>query len=181
MKTEEFGKMYLQNRDKIVEELTKEKIYDDDLMNETYIDLYEESQKNEIQDFEAAFLCFYTNRYKWKKKQDSCIIHCDNAQLAALEIEDESDLEDREQIGQRVDALMDYVDKTTFPGERKPELNRKVLHMRLDGKTYEEIGAEIGMDANSVLHVEQRMHKIIRKNIQNMPKSVNECHVGHPI
>ena len=181
MTTEQFGELYLQYEENIKKVLNSKMIFDQDLFDDTYIALFEDSQKNEIQDFEAAFLCFYTNRYKWKKKQDSCIIHCDSAQLAALEIEDESDLEDREQIGQRVDALMDYVDKTTFPGERKPELNRKVLHMRLDGKTYEEIGAEIGMDANSVLHVEQRMHKIIRKNIRNMPKSVNECHVGHPI
>ena len=45
----------------------------------------------------------------------------------------------------------------------------------------EQIGAKIGMDANSVLHVAQRMTKIIRKNVKNMPKQPNECHVGHPI
>ena len=71
MTKEIFGAMYLKYEKNIKKVLNSKKIFDQDLFDDTYIALFEDSQKNEIQDFEAAFLCFYTNRYKWKKKQDS--------------------------------------------------------------------------------------------------------------
>ena len=182
MSSEEYFETYMASREQIEKNLRKMGIYDEDLLSDTMIDLHEWLQTNETEkNFVGLFTEFYHNRYKWQKKHDSPIVHLDNTQLAALHISDETDWQFREEIGQKADAILEYVDKTTFKGERKPELNRQVLHMWLDGMSYEQIGAKIGMDANSVLHVAQRMTKIIRKNVKNMPKQPNECHVGHPI
>ena len=181
MNETEFAKAYLQYEENIKKVLNSKKIYDEDLLHDTYIDLYEWTQDNTVDNFVNVFVEFFQKRYNWREKNESQLESYDNEHLAALEIIDESDWRARERRGQLADAILEYVDNVTFPNERKPELNRKVLHLWLGGMTYEEIGAEIGMDANSVLHVAQRMLKIIRKNIKNMPKVENECHVGHPI
>ena len=50
MTKEIFGAMYLKYEKNIKKVLNSKKIFDQDLFDDTYIDLYEESQKNEIQD-----------------------------------------------------------------------------------------------------------------------------------
>ena len=171
MNENDFANSYLQHEETIKKVLRSKKIYDEDLLHDTYIDLCDWLQTNETKkSFGGLFMEFYQNRYKWQKKQDSQLVHCDNAQLAAINIIDETDWEYREELGLKADAILDYVDKTVFPTERKPELNRQVLRMWMDGMTYQQIGAQIGMDANSVLHIVQRMIKNIRQNIKNMPK-----------
>ncbi len=172
MTEEKFGKTFLNNKADIENELKGLKIFDNDLLDDTYIDLFEWSQSNEILDFKNTFLSFYNKRHKRLTDRD---VHFTNVTPQEMLKYDRIDtgsenVEYNEWIGQRVDKIIEYVDSVVFPHEHKPELNRQVLHMWLDGMTFEQIGAELGMDANSALHIKDRMIEKIRKHIKNMPK-----------
>ena len=56
MDTEEFGKRYLECAEDIANVLRGEKIYDEDLVHDTYIAVYEYSQKAEIVDMSESLI-----------------------------------------------------------------------------------------------------------------------------
>ena len=64
MTPEQFAQAYLTHEEYIQKVLRSLKIYDDDLLHDTYIALYEHSQHAEIEDFTNTFVAFYRARDK---------------------------------------------------------------------------------------------------------------------
>lgn len=174
MTAKDFGDTYLRYQESIKKVLNSKKIYDEDLLHDTYIALYEHSQHAEIQDFVNAYVEFYKKRYNWRKKQESQIEHYDHAQFAELEIFDESVGEDalnerldnnrttyREQCLARLPELLEYYLKHPHPDERNHERACKILQMHLEGCSFREIARKLKLDVATV-------HKYFSRTIEHI-------------
>lgn len=151
METTEFGKRYLESEGSITKVLRGLRIYDEDLLHDTYIALYEHSQQAEIGDFVNTFVAFYRARYKRRGQHESHYITCDyTTMVEQFDREDESDLDYRERVAQRVDDILAKYAENPLPGERNHERSVKVLQLYRDGLTFREIAAELGIDVAAV-------------------------------
>ena len=151
MEAEEFGQTYLQQEATIAKVLRKQKIYDEDLMHDTYIALYEHSQKEEINDFVSMFVTFYKNMRKRRKKEADYFETCDNAtMIEKYDRIDEDDWERRERIMQRIDVIIAEFSENPLPGERKHERACAVIDLYRNGLTFREIADELGIDVAAV-------------------------------
>ena len=174
MNETEFGKAYLANINDIENEIKALKMYDEDLLHDTYIDLYEWSQSNEILDFVNTYVEFFKNRYKWRDKEEDPLVAYDNEHLAALEIIDES--QDVEIIDRDIDLLnelrsdeykeqlrkmLNYYYRHPQPGERNHKQACKVLRYFLDGKSEREISHKF-----NIAH--QTVHQYITRTIERL-------------
>ena len=64
MTSQQFGEKYLQYEENIKKVLKSREIYDEDLLHDTYIALYEYAEtKNRVRNFVNTFVDFYMKRY----------------------------------------------------------------------------------------------------------------------
>ena len=151
MDTEEFGKRYLQYEQDIEKVLRGLKIYDEDLMHDTYIALYEHSQEAEIGDFVDAFVAFYKARYKRRGEHESYYVTCDNQTMVEkYDRIDEDDWEYREQLGDKIDKLMAYYRTHPSPGEHNHERSCEVLTLYRSGLSNVDIAKTLKIDESTV-------------------------------
>ena len=151
MEAEEFGQRYLQHEEDITNVLRKQKIYDEDLMHDTYIALYEHSPHPSAEDFVKTFVRFYRNLYDWQNKREQPCIVCDDEEITEkFDRADESDLEYREKIGERVDKLIAYFCTHPLPGERNHQRACEILRMYCQGLSYVEIAKRLKIDESTV-------------------------------
>ena len=167
MTEQEFGELFLRYNENIRKVLKSKKILDEDLINDTYIALYEDSQHNEIGDFVNAYVV-------------------SNVQLAALEIIDESqeveildrhidyDLEQftaectiRDDDKERLQQLLEDYYKHPQPDERNHKRACKILKLYLQGKSEREI-------ANKLKIAQPTVHQHIGRAIKRM-KAITLC------
>lgn len=146
-----FAQTYLQYEQNIVKVLRSQKIYDEDLLHDTYIALYDHSQHAEIRDFLKTFIAFYRTRCKRRIEHESPYIACDNATLVEhFDRPEETDLDYREQIGRRVDNLIGYYCAHPLPGERNHKRACEILLLYREGLSYVEIAKRLKIDESTV-------------------------------
>ena len=180
MTSQQFEKLYTANEAGLIKTLTKQRIYDEDLFQDTCLALCEFAKHNDIPDFRQAFLDKYDTLVKRQGQRQLDIVHLDNAQLAALEIIDDSqdvaildraiDIdagqfsavctccdEDRERLQQLLD---DYY-KHPQPGERNHRRACRILRLFLSGKSEREI-------ANMLHVIQPTVHQYIERTIERL-------------
>ena len=150
MTPEKFAQAYLKHEEYIKKVLRSLKIYDDDLLHDTYIALYEHSQHAEIEDFTNTFVAFYRARDKRQTEREAHYTCCDNTQLLNYDRPDESDLAYREQVGRRVDRLLRYYATHSQPGERNHKRTLKILRLYCQGLTEQEISDKLKISQQAV-------------------------------
>ena len=163
MTTKELEKLYLANEEDLRNILRSQDIYDEDLFQDTCLALCEFAQHNEIVDFRQSFLDKYDALIKHVGRQEIDCVHLDNAQLAELEIIDES--QDVEIIDRDIDLLnelrsdeykeqlrkmLNYYCRHPQPGERNHKQACKVLRYFLNGKSEREISHKLNISQQAV-------------------------------
>ncbi len=151
MNSEQFGKTYLRYEANIAKVLHQLKIYDEDLLHDTYIALYNHSQHAEIRDFVNTFVAFYQNLNKRREEHDSHYQACDNAtMIERYDRIDEDDWEYRERISAQIDIVIKKIRRKKFPGEHTHKRAIKVLMLYREGLTFREIASKLGIDVAAV-------------------------------
>jgi len=166
MTSEQFGKTYLQHEQDIANVLRKQRIYDEDLLHDTYIALYEHSQHEEINDFVSTFVSFYRSRYKRRDEYEENYECYDHSQLLNFDKPDESDLEYREQVGERVDKLIDDFCAHPLLGERNHERACEILKLYREGLSYVEIAKRLKIDESTAKKYFKRTIKRIKSHAE---------------
>ncbi len=165
MTGQEFGEKYLQYEDNIKKVLKSREIYDEDLLHDTYIALYEYAEtKNWIRNFVNTFVDFYMKRYMRREEYESNYDAYDDEQMYHLEIEDESDLDYREEIGKRVDKLIRYYSEHRQKGERNHRRATKILRLYRQGLTEREISNKLKIS-----------HQAIHQSLEHTIESLKGC------
>ena len=165
MNSEEFGKTYLQHEQDIKNVLLGLKIYDEDLMHDTYLALHEHSQEAEIGNFVDAFVAFYKNLRKRQKKEAENFEVCDYMTMVEkYDRIDEDDWRRRERIMQSIDDMIEEFYKNPHPNERNHERACDVLELYRNGLTFREIARELGIKCSTVHEYYRRATKRLKAN-----------------
>ena len=149
----------------IVKVLRKQKIYDEDLLHDTYIALYEHSPHPDAEDFVKTFVTFYRNLHDWQNKRES---HCetyDYNQLATLHIIDETDWRKREQSLQRLEKLLNYYYTHPQQDEHHHKRACKILRLFLKGLSERKISRRLKISQQAV-----------NQSIQRTIERLKSCH-----
>lgn len=152
MTSEQFANLYLQHQTDILKVLNSKRIFDADLLHDTYIALHDHAQQATIDDFVSTFVAFYRARYKRRSVHESHYMVCDNATLTEHydRAEEESDLDHREQVGQRIDCLLRYFASHPQPGERNRKRTCKILRLYCQGLNESEISDKLKISQSAV-------------------------------
>ena len=152
MTSEQFANLYLQHQTDILKVLNSKRIFDADLLHDTYIALHDHAQQATIDDFVSTFVAFYRARYKRRSVHESHYMVCDNATLTEHydRAEEESDIDHREQVGQRIDRLLRYFASHPQPGERNHQRTCKILRLYCQGLNESEISNKLKISQQAV-------------------------------
>jgi DNA-directed RNA polymerase specialized sigma subunit, sigma24 homolog len=151
MDSNTFGQTYLQNESTIILILRRLGIYDDDLLHDTYIAVYQHSQHTAINDFTRTFISFYRVRHKRRGEYNSHYLACDNTTIEqTYDCCDETDLEHREQVAARVDQVIENLKARPLPGERNRKLAIKIIRLYRQGLTFHEIAKKLKTSPQAV-------------------------------
>ena len=152
-----FAQTYLQNESNIILILRRLGIYDDDLLHDTYIAVYQHSQHTAINDFTRTFIAFYRVRHKRQLEYDSHYQACDNTTLEeTYDSRDETDLEHREKVGKQVDKILRYFAEHRQPGERNHKRACKILRLYCQGLNECEISNKLKISQSAVSQTLER-------------------------
>ena len=160
MTSQQFGELYLRFEENIIKILNSKKIFNEDLFNDTYIALFEDSQHNEIGDFVNAYVEFYGNLLKRHEEHESHYECHDHTHMLNFDRPDDSDLEYREQVGKRVDKLIRYYATHPLPGVRSHSRACKILRLYRQGLTEVEISNKLKISQPTV---HQHLERIIER------------------
>lgn len=163
MTPEQFAQTYLANEANLRNILKSHRIYDEDLFQDTCLELCEYAQHNDIQNFPGIFIERYKKLRKRQGQRQLDIVPYDNAQLAALDIIDESQTEEkldrnvdcyyeqgRDRYKERLHQLLDDFLAHPQPGERNHRRACRVLRLYLDGKSEREISHRLHISHQAV-------------------------------
>ena len=156
MNSEQFGKTYLRYEKNIAKVLRTQKIYDEDLLHDTYIALYEHSPHPKAKEFVNTFVTFYRNLLDWQNNRESQCDQYDNAQLAALNIIDTTDWLQRERSLQRLEKLLNYYYTHPQPEEHHHRRSCRILRLFLKGLSEHEISRRLKISQSAVCQSLQR-------------------------
>ena len=163
MTSQQFEKLYTANEEYFRKTLTKQKIYDDDLFQDTCLALCEHLQDIAVEDFRQAFLDKYDTLVKRVGQREIVCVHLSNVQLAALDIPD--DTQDVEIIDRDIDydnaqhcaenkdrlrQLLNHYYRHPQPGERDHKQACKILKLYLAGKSEREIAQMLKISQQAV-------------------------------
>ena len=151
MNAQQFAQTYLQHEPSITKVLRKQKIYDEDLLHDTYIALYEHSQNEEITDFVNTFVSFYRTRHKRRREYNSHYETCDDAtMIEKYDRIDEDDWKYREKLGQWMDRMMEFYRTHPLHKERNHERGCEILRLYCSGLSNVEIAKTVNIDESTV-------------------------------
>ncbi len=161
MNENDFANSYLQHEETIKKVLRSKKIYDEDLLHDTYIALYEHSQQAEIRDYVNTFVSFYMTRHLRREEHESNYDCCDDRQLLHYDRADESDLAYREAVGRKMDRLLRYYVSHPQKGERNHQRACKVLRLYCQGYNEVEISNKLKISQQAVSqHLERAIARL---------------------
>ena len=169
MNTKEFETLYLTHEPEIKASLINQHIFDEDLFQDTCLELCIYAQHNDIQNLPGLFIEHYKKLRKRQDQRQLDIVPCDNAQLAALDIPDDSqdveildrhidyDLEQftaectiRDDDKERLQQLLDDFYKHPQPGERNHKRACRIIRLYLKGRSFREIANTMKLDVATV-------------------------------
>ena len=160
----QFSQTYLKYEADITAVLISKHIFDQDLLHDTYIARFNNSPHPAPKDFVTTFVSFYINARDWQDEQESHFIPYDNAQLAALDIPDDSVGEEaldnridqtnratyRERCRELLPKVIDYYFSHPQPGERNRRRSCRILRLYLDGLSECEIARRLNISQQAV-------------------------------
>jgi len=159
----QFETLYLAHEPEIKASLINQHIFDEDLFQDTCLELCIYAQHNDIRNFPGLFIERYKKLRKRQEQRQLDIIHYDNAQLAALDIPDESqdvaiidrDIDyDHEQHRaenkERLQLLLNRYYRHPLPGERDHKRACRILRLHLNGHSFREIANTMKLDVATV-------------------------------
>ena len=177
MNAKNFEKLYLDNEQRLRNVLMSHRIYDQDLFQDTCLAMCEFAQHNEIDDFWTLFMQKYNSFYKRIGQREVECVHCDNAQLAALDIADESrdpaileqDIDwfnqmRREENAERLRKMLYYYYRHPLPGERDHKRACRILRLYLNGQSFREISHSMKLDVSTVYKYFSRTVERLKAN-----------------
>ena len=163
MTQQQLSQLYITHEPEIKASLLNQHIFDEDLFQDTCLEICVYAQHNNIRNFPGLFI----ERYKkLLKRQAQPLLDCipyDNAQLAALDIIDET--QDIENLDERIDwnyghcsdyykeqlqQLLEDYKAHPQPGERNHRRACKILQLYLDGKSEREIASKLKIKHQTV-------------------------------
>lgn len=164
MTSQQFFQTYAQYEPDIIKILTGKNIFDEDLLHDTMLALYEHSPHPAPDEFVTTFVSFYTNARDWQAQQASHFIPHDNVHLAALDIPDESVGEDaidqhldhtnratyRERCRALLPKVIDYYFSHPQPGERNRRRACRILRLYLQGLSECQIARELKLSQPTI-------------------------------
>ena len=157
MDSNTFGQTYLQNESTIILILRRLGIYDDDLLHDTYIAVYQHSQHTAINDFTRTFISFYRVRHKRLLEHNSHYLACDNTTIEqTYDCWDETDLEHRELVGKQVDKILRYYAEHPQRGERNHKRACKILRLYCQGLNESEISNKLKISQSAISQTLER-------------------------
>jgi len=178
MTGEKYGETYLRKEKDIKNVLESLEIYDVDLLHDTYIAVYEYAEKKiRIRNFVNTFVDFYWKRCLRRREYESNYEAYDDEHMYNLDVQDESDLEYREEIGQRVDKIIRYFSEHRQSGERNHERAVKILRLYRQGLTECEISNKVKITQSAVSQCLSRTIKrlkLIAKWLYNRGANEND-------
>ena len=150
MDTNEFGRRYVENEERIAKVLRGLRIYDEDLLHDTYIALYEHSPQPREDEFVKTFVEFYKNLHKRQKLYNDHFEVCDDAtMIEKYDRIDEDDWRRRERLEQCIDDIIEKYLTNPLPNERNHERGLKILQLYREGLTFREIAAQLGIKCST--------------------------------
>ena len=170
MTSTQFGQTYLRFEAHIAKALKRMDIYDEDLLHDTYIALYQHSQHAQIRDFANTFIAFYRARHKRREVHEERYECYDHTQMLNFDQPDESDLAYREAVGRRVESLLRYFASHPQPGERNHKRACKILRLYCQGLNECEISDKLKISQSAVSQTLERAIerlKLIAKRLYN--------------
>jgi len=182
-----FETLYLTNEESLRNVLMSQKIFDEDIFQDTCLALCEFAQHSEITDFWTLFMEKYNNLYKRIGQREVECVHLDNAQLAALDIIDESQdvaildrdidwFNDQRRVEnkERLHKLLNYYYRHPLPGERDHRRACRILRLYLKGLSFREIANTMRLDVATV-------YKYFSRTVERL-KANTLCIIieGHP-
>ena len=150
MNETEFAELYLKNEEHIHKVLNSLEIFDEDLLHDTYIALYEDAQVKVIRNFANAFIAYFQILHFRQMVRDSRFETYDDNLSYVFDRADTSNTDSNEQVGQRVDAIIDYYCTHPPKGARNHECACKILKLYCRGLTVREIAKELGLGKSTV-------------------------------
>ena len=151
MTSEQFANTYFHYQHNIEKILRKHNIFDEDLLHDTYIALYEHSQKAEIRHFVNSFVAFYRTRYMRREEKESYYESCDDTtMIEKYDRIDEDDWKRRERQEQSVDYIFEKYYTKPLPRAKDYERTAMVAQLYREGLTYREIANRMGVDVAAV-------------------------------
>ena len=172
-----FEKMYIENEEALREMLIKQVIYDEDIFQDTCLEICVYAQHNNILNFPGLFIERYKKLLKRQAQHQLDIVPYDNAQLAALDIPDETqnvenidqnidwfNEQRREENKERLHKKLNYYYSHPQPGERDHQCACRILRMYLKGKTFREIARKMKLDVATVYKYFSRTVERLKAN-----------------
>lgn len=152
MTSQQFAQTYLQYEANIQKVLLSQRIFDEDLLHDTYIALFNHSPHPEPEDFVTTFVSFYRNARRWRDNKESHFEPCDDQQLLAYDRPDNSaaELACRERRFRRLDKLLDYYFTHPQPGRYDHERSCRILRLFLEGLSEREISDKLKISHQAV-------------------------------
>ena len=162
MNPNDFAQTYLRYEADITRILQNRRIFDRDRLHDTYIALYEHTPHPMPDEFVTTFVTFYTNLSRWQNNGDSAVLRCNNTQLAALDIIDETDWPQREQSLQRLEPVLRYYYTHPQPNERDHKRACCILRLFLKGLSEREISRRLNISQQAVNQSLQRIKERLK-------------------
>jgi RNA polymerase sigma factor (sigma-70 family) len=152
MTSQQFFQTYAQYEPDIIKILTGKNIFDEDLLHDTMLALYEYSPHPAPDEFVTTFVSFYRNARRWNDQHESHYEPCDNQQLLAYDRPDNSahELVSRERQLRRLDKLLDYYFTHPQPGRYDHERSCLILRLFLEGLSEREISDKLNISHQAV-------------------------------
>lgn len=160
MTGQEFGELYSNNLRKITTVLHQEKVFDEDILHDTFLALYERCREIQAERFVTYFVAWYKKLYEREKKRSNRYEYCGTNVADKYDLMDESDLAYREKTGQRVDEMLEDYRTNTPKNAKKHKRACEILQLYRDGLSEREIAQELGIGKSTV---HQYMEIIIRQ------------------
>ena len=176
-----FENMYLTHEQSLRNVLKSQRIYDEDIFQDTCLALCEFALHNEITDFWTQFMKKYNKLYKRIGQREVECVHFDNAQFAALDIIDESQTEEKldanvdwnydhlsAQYKELLQQLLDQYIAQPMPKEHKHKRACRILQLYLDGKSEREIARKF-----RITH--QAVHQNLERIVEHLKLLAGDC------
>ena len=163
MTQQQLSQLYIAHEAEIKASLLNQHIFDEDFFQDTCLEICVYAQHNNIRNLPGLFIERYKKLLKRQEQHQLDIVPYDNAQLAALDIIDETqDVEDldrdidllnelrSDEYKEQLRKMLNYYCRHPQPGERNHKQACKVLRYFLNGKSEREISHKLNISQQAV-------------------------------